>query len=720
MPWLVLLFALVLGLSPAAGQEGEGPEQDSATEKAPRKAPSLSRWWAKQQARRQLTLTPTVRDISFEHDEGVPLLDRWNGDAKVRTAMLHEESPLFTLSDARRVPLDEETLAVDAYRLEIWYAHRGYFDAQVTGWEVREIRPTPALNGFRLRRFQRGPVVEVVGHVTLGPETLITEVTIEGVMDLPDTVAMAVERARRDRVDTRFDLGTAEALAADVTTELKQRGYARAVATSEIHARPEEQRVEIIVRVEPGPVCVFGEYEIEGLVDVPRAVAEDRVTLVPGKRFEPNDLAATQQALFGMGTFSSVQVVPDLSVEGRVIPITIVVKESSFRELLVGGGGAVGGGALEARARTRFEHRNLARRMMQTEVDLTGGYKVYPSTVDASGNLSENLEGLQAGPFALLDASLYYPRFFGQPKWSARPTASLELARERSSAYKSLSLSPAVSWAPTRHLVLTPSYNYKYIWDLDYVDAIPAEIDYLACPDDLTQDCTYNLQYVQLRAVSDHRSPLLQPTQGGYGEFGVSAAGFGVLGDFDFVRTTVDLRKYQEVQLADRRVVMAARLGGGLAQTYGEDEARAQVPVPERFTLGGSTTVRGFAEDLLGPRECYSRATGARIPSCNTPLDRSKVNFTPSGGQAMAYGTLEARIRVQTDTDLVVFSDIGGNWATLQDVSVGGLQPTAGLGVRIGTPAGPLRLDFGYRLRDDPQYRLDRRYGVYLSIQEAF
>ena len=362
----------------------------------------------------------------------------------------------------------------------------------------------------------------------------------------------------------------------------------------------------------------------------------------------------------------------------------------------------------------------MLNRLLQTNVDVTGGYKVYPSNVDTSGNLNANLENLQAGPFAELQASLFYPRMFGQRNWSARPTSSLELARERSSAYKSLALSPAVSWAPSRRLVLTPSYNYKYIWDLDYVDAIPAEIDYLACPDNLTQNCTYNLQYLQLRMVSDHRAPLLQPTHGAYAEVSVSAAGLGVIGDFDFVRATIDLRKYQQVLLFERRVVLAARMGGGLAQVYGSDTARAQVPIPERFTLGGSTSVRGFAEDLLGPRECYSRATAARIPNCTTPLDRTKVSFTPSGGQAMTYGSLEARIRVSTDTDLVVFSDIGGNWATLQDVSLSGLQPTAGLGVRIGTPAGPLRLDFGYRLLDDPQYQLDRRYGVYLSIQEAF
>ncbi len=721
MPWLALLLACMLGLSPASAQEAQAPEAEEP-KKERASAPSLSRWWSRIQARRSLVLTPTVRDISFVHEDDPARVwfFSWNADSSVRTAMEQGESPLLTLTDRRRVPLDTEILEVDAYRLEVWYAHRGYFDAQVTAWEVQEQRPMPTLNGFRPKGLQRGPVVEVVGHVELGPETHIESVTVLGLEDLAATTRKPIERAQEALIGTRFDLNAPDGLANDAVTELQNRGYARATARTEILAIPEEQRVEVTLVVEPGPVCVFGEVDVEGLVDVPEAVVLDRITIQAGRAFSPDELSTTHMALFAMGTFSAVQVRPDLSVEGTVIPVRIVVTETNFRELLVGGGGAVGSGALEVRARTRFEHRNMLSRLLQTNVDITGGYKVYPSNVDASGDLNANLENLQAGPFAELEASLFYPRMFGQQKWTARPTAGLELARERSSAYKSLALSPAVSWAPTRQLVLTPSYNYKYIWDLDYVDAIPAEIDYLACPEDLTQNCTYNLQYVQLRLVADRRTPLVQPTQGSYAEFGVSSAGFGVLGDFDFVRTTFDLRKYQEVRVLERRVILAGRMGGGLAQTYGSDPERAQVPLPERFTLGGSTSVRGFAEDLLGPRECYSRSTGASIPNCKTPLDRTKVNFTPSGGQAMTYGSMEARIRISTDTDVVVFSDIGGNWATLQDVSLGGLQPTAGMGLRIGTPAGPLRLDFGYRLLDDPQYQLDRRFGVYLSIQEAF
>ena len=36
----------------------------------------------------------------------------------------------------RRTYLDKDTLELDAWRLETWYAHQGYFDAKVEGWDL--------------------------------------------------------------------------------------------------------------------------------------------------------------------------------------------------------------------------------------------------------------------------------------------------------------------------------------------------------------------------------------------------------------------------------------------------------------------------------------------------------------------------------------------------------------------------------------------------------
>lgn len=737
MLWILALMAWLLSAPAQAAEEAEprAEEQEEAERDRVTSAvaESLSEWWRDWTLKRQAGKPPTVRDISFQ-EEDIPVRmwplglvaegqRAWRGtsDASIRTAMVQQESPLLTLTDARRVPLDTELLVTDAYRVEIWYAHQGYFDAELLGWEIVEVRPTPPLNGLRPERLKRGAVVEVVGHVDPGPVSTIATVERVGLEDFPSAAVLrSIDSDMEALLGEPFSLDAPEALARSAVETLNNSGFARARATTRIVADADSQEVHVTLLVEPGELCVFGEVEIEGLVDVPREQVEDRITIQAGRKYDPEKLSGTHQAIFALKTFSVVQVIPDLSVEGNVIPVRVIVTETRFRELLVGGGGAAGNGAVELRARSRFRHTNMFGSMLQLDADLTGGYKAYPQAANTTEVL-QAVSATQAGPFVQFDADFYYPHLAGNPKLSARPDASVAWVRERNASYKTVELKPGITWAPARSLSLSPSYRYKTIWDLDYVESIPDEIDYLACPADATTDCTYTLQMVQLRMISDRREPIIQPTQGHYVELTVSGAGAGFAGDFDFVRSTVDLRKYGQLRLGPYdRVVLAGRLAGGLAQPYGSDPERAQVPVPERFLLGGGTTVRGFSEDLLGPRSCSSRDTGESIPNCHTPRDRSEVIFTPSGGQAMVYGSLEARVRMTSDFDVVVFSDFGGNWATLDAVALDGIQPTLGTGIRYLTPAGPVRLDFAVRLRDDPDYALDWPFGVHLSIQEAF
>ena len=45
--------------------------------------------------------------------------------------------------------------------------------------------------------------------------------------------------------------------------------------------------------------------------------------------------------------------------------------------------------------------------------------------------------------------------------------------------------------------------------------------------------------------------------------------------------------------------------------------------------------------------------------------------------------------------------DFGQVWGTDQDIRLGDLELTPGIGFRYLSPVGPLRLDLGYNFRDD-------------------
>jgi outer membrane protein assembly factor BamA len=140
------------------------------------------------------------------------------------------------------------------------------------------------------------------------------------------------------------------------------------------------------------------------------------------------------------------------------------------------------------------------------------------------------------------------------------------------------------------------------------------------------------------------------------------------------------------------RLVYAGAARVGLAKGFGGQE----VPLAERFFAGGSTTIRGFEQNSVGPKI----------------LDRD-----PTGGQAMLVINNEIRFPVVSIFDGVGFVDIGNVYRRVSDFSFGDIRKAAGLGVRVRTPWFLLRLDYGFKL--------DRREGesrgrLFFSIGQAF
>jgi len=119
------------------------------------------------------------------------------------------------------------------------------------------------------------------------------------------------------------------------------------------------------------------------------------------------------------------------------------------------------------------------------------------------------------------------------------------------------------------------------------------------------------------------------------------------------------------------------------------------VPPSERFFAGGDTTVRGFRRDRLGD-------------SCNGD---------PLGGEGLFILNEELRFPIFNVLGGVLFYDAGNIYRTLEAYDLSDLRQVAGAGLRLATPIGPFRLEYGAIL--------DRRPGephgeFFFSIGQAF
>ena len=116
------------------------------------------------------------------------------------------------------------------------------------------------------------------------------------------------------------------------------------------------------------------------------------------------------------------------------------------------------------------------------------------------------------------------------------------------------------------------------------------------------------------------------------------------------------------------RLVFAGRaqLGSG----YGGEA----LIVSERFLLGGATTVRGYGENTLGPRNILGE---------------------PAGGEALLALNGEMRFPVRGWVQGVVFVDAGNVFGSRGDLSLRDLATGYGLGLRLASPFAMIRVDFG-------------------------
>lgn len=118
------------------------------------------------------------------------------------------------------------------------------------------------------------------------------------------------------------------------------------------------------------------------------------------------------------------------------------------------------------------------------------------------------------------------------------------------------------------------------------------------------------------------------------------------------------------------------------------------VPGNERFFLGGDSTIRGFPLDSIGPKDAGNNAVGA-----NT----------------MWVHNIELRIKTTHTFQIAVWHDMGSLTDTFGQINDSTFKESIGPGIRIMTPVGPIKLDWGFVLPptqgSDPDNRFHFSFG---------
>jgi len=197
-----------------------------------------------------------------------------------------------------------------------------------------------------------------------------------------------------------------------------------------------------------------------------------------------------------------------------------------------------------------------------------------------------------------------------------------------------------------------------------------------------------------LELTHDVRDNIFNPTKGYILSGSIEDAGGVFYGDKDFIRATVSASYYHTFF---EKFVLELRGRAGLANAYGDTD---EVPIYERFYAGGANTIRGYKERRVSPRD----------PGSNEPI----------GGEAILLGNVELTFSIyEKFLKGAVFYDAGNVWRRAGDFIAGGnYKAGAGVGVRVKTPLGPVRVDYGYPLVGNIDE--DKNGEFYFSMSRGF
>ncbi|MBI3995609.1 MAG: outer membrane protein assembly factor BamA [Nitrospirae bacterium] len=172
----------------------------------------------------------------------------------------------------------------------------------------------------------------------------------------------------------------------------------------------------------------------------------------------------------------------------------------------------------------------------------------------------------------------------------------------------------------------------------------------------------------------DTRDFYFDPKEGSRTALTYEFAGTFLGGDNNFTKTILDASRFFPL-FWDTVFSLHGRLG------YARGIAGTDLPVGERFYVGGINTVRGFNFGKAGP---IDPATG-EITGGNKELVFNAEYLLPLVPEAKIKG--------------VLFFDVGKAFDDHESIRLNQLRRGAGFGIRWISPIGPLRLEWGYNLR---------------------
>jgi len=555
-----------------------------------------------------------------------------------------------------------------------WFIRSGVFNEDAFDTDMDKLKAFYESNGYLDARMEPefkydddGKFLFVHIKVDEGRKYLVNSIGISGNAVI---IEKDMRKALKMTVGKAFSQDALRADADILQGMYFDKGYIYAVVKTETSINAETENIDVKYTITENDLTFVNRVEIRGNIRTKDKVIRREIRLKPGEPFNGAKLQRSKERLYNLGYFEDITFDTGKTEEPNKADLLVDVKETKTGEFSFGGG-------------------------FSTVDKLVGFVQVTQRNFDI----------------------MNWPTFTGGGQ-------QLVVRAELGTTRRDYQLSWTDPWIfdypyllgfdiyqNTRLSSSSTGYGYderrrgfdfrlgKEFDDLDRADLTYRleEVRISNVDDGATNDLRKeaginNISSLQLGFTRDTRDSSYSPTKGYIAYASVEGAGGPFQGDKDFVKWYGSAMAYfSPIQ----KQVLELSTHVGAVGAYGNSDS---VPIYERFFAGGADSVRGYKERALGPKD----------PATNDPL----------GGEAMVVASAEYTFPVVEFLKGAVFFDVGNVWEKEGDFGQGDYKYSTGAGIRVKTPVGPVKLDYGYPLKIDPGEKKKGRF--HFSLSRAF
>ncbi|MBN1610388.1 MAG: BamA/TamA family outer membrane protein [Polyangiaceae bacterium] len=542
--------------------------------------------------------------------------------------------------------------------------------------------------------------------IRVGPLTRLYALAFEGNQAFVDKKLRQLSGLEMGAPATPAELETARR---NILEAYQDQGYAFAAVEQTLELSPDHTRARARFTISEREQVTVSRIVVQGAERTNESLVRRRVTLEIGQPYRSSQVRDTEERLATLGVFSSVTVSledPYVPARRKVVLVHVVERPSQYLDVRPGFSTGEG-----FRIAFEYGHRNLAAEAIALTLRVQLGY--LPSGLILERDVRSKYDSLR--PDLRLErrnsAGIVFPeiglgplfpfsvegidvrdnaRDYGLTKdagivtLSYRPTrrftAQVGASLERNDArIFGTDQKGALEQYVSEHRGVANLFRVPEGTSLAVAERIGINWDRRNNPLGATKGTLVSAGIEHVRATPVGANAQQQQEPG-------AAPGLFDATTSEFLRFTQRMAGY--LPIGRHGLAFAASFAWGLNHQL----FATSLTYPDRlFFLGGVDSIRGFLQDSLVPED-----VAQKLLDPNSGLTLAQVVIR--GGDVFLNPRAELRVPMYGSLQTALFLDAGNLWTDPTQVRPLSLRYSVGTGLRLGTPVGPLALDYGFNV----------------------